>query len=29
MGVPQSEVDSINSIFGTNLKGKSKEENEN
>jgi hypothetical protein len=29
MGVSQSDVDSINTIFGTNLKGKSKEENEN
>lgn len=29
MGISQSDVDSINAIFGTNLKGKSKEENEN
>ena len=29
MGVSQSDVNSINAIFGTNLKGKSKEENEN
>lgn len=29
MGISQGDVDSINAIFGTNLKGKSKEENEN